>query len=80
MSSDTFYGLRIIESVHLVQDGEPYEVRRSWRDRLFTRPWRPLVRTRTVVPKVPYRGALGINSHTVAMHPETARRLRDGAR
>lgn len=77
--SDTpsmFNGMRVIESPFLEQDGAPYEVRRTWRERLFTRPWRPLVTTRTVVPKVPYKGAVQLNAHTLVMHPAMLRELR----
>ena len=73
----TFNGMRVIESPYLEQDGEPYEVRRSWRERLFTLPWRPFFVTRTIVPKVPYRGAVRLNATTVVMHPATLRELRE---
>ena len=36
------FGVKIIESLLMVEDGAPYEVKRSWRERLFSRPWRPL--------------------------------------
>ena len=42
-------GLRIIENPLMVEDGEPYEIRRTWRERLFSWPWRPLRATRMVV-------------------------------
>jgi hypothetical protein len=76
MEPVTFGGKRVIESVALVQDGQPYTVRRTWRERLFSRPWRPCVSTRIVVPKVPYRGALWLDAHTVLMHPAFVRELR----
>lgn len=69
-------GMRVIESVYLIEDGEPYEVRRPWRERLFSRPWRPMQATRLVVPKVPYRGAFKLTDKTLVMHPETLRQLR----
>ena len=68
-------GMRVIESVYLVQDGKPYPVRRTWRERLFSRPWRPLVATRTVIPKVPYQGAVRLNEWTIVMHPSEVLRL-----
>lgn len=74
----TFDGLHIITSPYLEQDGEPYTVRRTWRERLFTRPWRPLISTRVVVPRIPYRGAVQISKTTLVMHPETFRALKDG--
>lgn len=73
---NTFAGLRIIESPYLEEDGEPVTVRRSWRERLFSRPWRPFVTTRTVIPKIPYRGAVRLNQTTIVMHPATVLELK----
>ncbi len=75
-----FFGMRIIWSEHLTQDGEPVEVRRSWRERLFSRPWQPFRATRTFIPKIPYRGALKLNESTLIMHPATWQALQDGIR
>lgn len=73
----TFNGLRIIESLYLTQPGTPYQVRRTWPERLLSRPWRPFQATRTVVPQVPYQGAVRIDASTVAMHPAMVRQLRE---
>jgi hypothetical protein len=70
-----FNGVKIILTPHLEQDGEPVEIKRTWRERLFTRPWQPFKATRTHIPKVPYKGAMKINEHTVAMHPQVYREL-----
>ena len=69
-------GLRVIESVYLTEPGEPYEVRRSWTERLFSRPWEPLRRTRTIIPQVPMKGGYRIGRDAIAMHPETVRQLK----
>ena len=69
-----FNGTPVILSQWLVKAGEPQEVRRSWRERLFSRPWRPFKATYTVVPQVPSDQIL----HTAQgfiMHPEMWRRL-----
>jgi hypothetical protein len=73
----TFGGMRIIESLLLEEDGEPIIVRRRWVERLFSWPWRPFVATRTIIPRIPYRGAVRVNETTLAMHPATFRRLKD---
>ena len=75
-----FNGMRVIESVHLTQNGEPYEVRRTWRERLLTRPWRPLQATRTVMPHVPYQGAVRLDRNTLVMHPAVWKQLRETLR
>ncbi len=66
---NTFRGMRVIESLYLEQDGEPVTVRRSWKERLFSRPWKPFQRMRTVIPRVPYRGVVKLNANTLVMHP-----------
>ena len=73
-------GMRIIESVYLEQDGEPYQVRRSWRARLLSWPWRPWRAAYTVVPKIPYQGAIQLDARTIVMHPHTARQLSGATR
>lgn len=73
MPNDLFMGMRILESPYLLQKGTPIEVRRTWRERLFSLPWRPLAKTRTVVPMVPHSGAVRIDANTYVMHPETLR-------
>ncbi len=68
---NSFNGMRVITSLWMTEAGEPYQVRRTWRERLFTRPWRPLVATRTIVPQVPMRDVIQLNASTLVMHPET---------
>ena len=77
MSEPNFFnGLRVIESVYLTEAGEPYQVRRSWKERLFSRPWKPLQRTRMVVPQVPMKGGYRLGNDTIVMHPDMIRQLR----
>ncbi len=63
-----FVGVQITTDVNMVEPGAPCEVRRTWRERLFSRPWRPLQATRTVVPMVPSRQILRFANRLV-MHP-----------
>jgi len=46
------------------------EIPRTWRERLFTWPWRPLRRTRTQVTEVPSRAVMFINDDALVMHSE----------
>jgi hypothetical protein len=71
----SLFGLNVIQSEYLVEDGDPVTVRRSWRERLLTRPWRPWEATRTYRPKIPFRGALQLDARTVVMHPATYRTM-----
>ena len=61
--------MKIITSPYLTEAGEPVEIPRTWKERLFTRPWRPLLRTRTFVPQVPMRGAFQLDDNTIVVHP-----------
>ena len=71
--------VKIVVSLHMVEDGEPYEVPRTWRERLFSRPWRPMKATRTVVPKKPRRDVLQMPDGSLVMHPAIAEELKRSA-
>lgn len=68
--------MKIIEDFNMLEDGEPHEEKRSWKERLFSLPWNPLKSTKTVVPKVPSRQVL-ILGDTVIVHPNMACILRN---
>ena len=67
--------MRVIEDTNMVEYGEPYEVIRAWKERLFTRPWQPLKVTKIIVPKVPRKQIWRVNN-TLIMHPEMANKLK----
>ena len=60
--------LRVIEDSNMVEDGEPFEVNRTWRERILSFPWRPFKSTKTFTPKVPMRKAYMFDGNVV-MHP-----------
>ena len=70
----------ILESPHMVVTLPPEKVKRSWRERLFSLPWRPLQTHYTVVRHVPdpnvYRIA-GPSGPILVCHPVTAHELRE---
>jgi hypothetical protein len=66
-------GLKVIVSVYAVKDGEPIIHRRSWRQRLFSWPWRPWVTTWTEIPKVP---AFYVTKDSIIAHPAALMELR----
>jgi len=74
---NTMNGIPVILSESLTQAGEPQQVRYSWRQRLLSWPWRPWVATYTVIPQVPYRGAMQMASGRLLMHPATFRALKE---
>jgi len=65
-----FNGMRIITSLDMVEEGTPYEVKRTWKERLFTLPWKPFYATKTVVPLIPKQTATFLPNGTLVMHPE----------
>lgn len=69
-------GTRVIMNVNLTEAGEPYTVRRSWLERLFSCPWQPFTATRTITPQVPMRGGYELTNGTLMMHPETFRQMK----
>lgn len=70
----TFGDMPVTLSPWLTKAGPPQQIRRTWRERLFSRPWRPLQATYTVVPQVPSDQILQTPDGLV-MHPEMWRKL-----
>lgn len=71
-----FAAAKIIITPYLTQDGEPQTRRRSIWERLFSRPWRPLVATETYIPSIPYKGVIQTGTNQYIMHPETYDKLK----
>jgi hypothetical protein len=71
-----FMGIRIIENPYLTEPGEPYEVKRTWRERIFSRPWNPMKTMKTIIPMVPKKEAIQLPDGSLVMHPEMAAELR----
>jgi hypothetical protein len=71
-----FWGTRIILNPNLTEAGPPREVPRTWRERLFTLPWRPLVATKWITPQIPMQGGLQIGDK-IMMHPQTYNKLKN---
>ena len=70
----TIYGMNIITNSWLEED-ESHEVTRTWKERLFSRPWKPFKKTKTVIRKIPSKSIYKLNENTLAMHPVMAARL-----
>jgi hypothetical protein len=66
---------QIIVDESLTEAGEPLTVNRTWKERLFTLPWNPLRKTKTVIPQVPSTQIYGMPDGKWVMHPEMFRRL-----
>lgn len=64
----------IIESDQLYET-KTRSVRRSWRERLFTRPWRPWIATKTISYRVPSE-CIYVMDDKIVCHPSVAEALR----
>jgi len=67
-------GKQLIENPNMVVFGESYDVRRSWRERLFTRPWKPWVIFKRLTPMVPMKKLL-LAGDKIIGHPEAIKEL-----
>lgn len=75
MTAQLWQGVPVVLSRYLTIAGEPVTAPRTWRQRLFSRPWRPWVATYTYTPQVPDPKVVRCGQMFV-MHPETWDRLR----
>lgn len=69
-------GVKIITNHLMVENGDPYKVIRTWKERLFSCPWRPFKKTRTIIPKVPMRSVMKLPNGTYVMHPAMLNELK----
>lgn len=65
-----YLGVRIVPNPNLTVDGEPYELKRTLKERLLTLPWKPLVLTRIVTPQVPDKWPVQMGVNTWIVHPD----------
>lgn len=70
-------GMNIRTNPLLTIPGPLVEVRSTWKERLFTMPWRPWIRTRGVISQIPSREMYMLPDNTIVMHPELWREVRE---
>jgi len=61
-------GYNYVENWNMVVDGKPYRVNLTWKERVFSWPWRPFKKTKFVTPKVPDPNVIIIGNQIYA-HP-----------
>lgn len=64
-------GMKVYTSTDMVVEGPAKIVKRTWRERLLTRPFRPFQATRRVQTWAPSKEVLWMPNGSVYMHPET---------
>ena len=69
MAAPYLEGFDVFTDLTMTESGEPYQERIPWSKRLFSLPWRPLKKTKTVVPQVPSKTAIRFQNRLI-MHPE----------
>ena len=69
-----YMGKRIITSPILTKTSDPFPVKRTWIERLFSLPWRPWKATKMITIQVPSDEVI-IMADTITMHPETLRKF-----
>lgn len=68
--------IRFTENINLTVPGPLKTVPRTWRERLFSLPWRPLQATRQVQTYVPDPNVYRLENGMVVGHPVTIAQLR----
>jgi hypothetical protein len=68
------YGYNVIESQHMTKTVTDV-VDRTWGERLFSWPWRPLQKTRVVITKIPSDEVL-VFQNNIVCHPAMADQIR----
>lgn len=68
-------GFDIIENPLLTVPGEPCEVKRTLKERLFTKPWQPFKATKTITPQVPSKQIFRIENKLIC-HPAIAAQIK----
>ncbi|GAI08201.1 unnamed protein product [marine sediment metagenome] len=70
-------GIKIISNPFLVEDGEPCEIKRDWRERLLSMPWKPWTATKTITPKIPMKKFLKLPNGTYMAHPQIVNEIKN---
>lgn len=71
-----YCGLKILENPILTVPGQSEQVKRTLKERLFSRPWRPFKKYIKVTPMIPDPNYyLDKINNTIIAHPDTARKL-----
>ena len=72
-------GIRVVVNTELLEDGQAVVVRRTWKERICSKPWQPWISVKITRIKVPSKKALVANG-CIVVHPEMLQRLREHLR
>lgn len=68
-------GIRIVTDSNMVEPGAAVEIKRTWKERLFTRPWKPFKTVKTIIPLVPITKVF-MHDDGWIMHPDILEELK----
>lgn len=67
-------GLKVVSDINCTVS-IPWFLRRTWRERLFSRPWRPLEEVKVIKRTVPSPHIYVVGKQTVIAHPDMVAKL-----
>jgi hypothetical protein len=62
-------GLAVITSWTITKKSDPIKTKRTWKERLFTKPWMPLVKSKWIVTDIPDLNTYYRMPGKIIMHP-----------
>lgn len=66
----------ILACWNLTKKGDPIQVSRTWKERLFSLPWKPWQNQKTVIPILPIEDILYWAQGIYLAHPDTIQKLK----
>jgi len=72
----TCNGYRVVENLSMTVNGEPIKVKRTWKERLLSWPWKPFKTHNITIPKIPSTEVI-MFENSMIMHPEIAKKLKE---
>jgi len=68
------YGKKVVLNENLVVPVN-VEIKRTWKERFFSRPWRPLKATKIMIKYKPSPDIMVVGNDTWIMHPDTMAKI-----
>jgi hypothetical protein len=69
------FGMKVIQDINMTDEAPMVYRLRPWKERLFTRPWRPLQEGVWMPQRRPSRRILQLGFNTLVMHPAMWQKL-----
>lgn len=76
LNDSALFHMKIVENPYMTVPGDPIYTKRTWKQRLFSRPWKPFNAYDITIPHVPSSTVLTVPNGQLIMHPEVAAQLK----